>query len=132
MRLHQPTQSTRITINRKIVTALCAALLATVAARAEGQYAGAATNSSAYPSPATAMPSVTSAGHLESTGTTSLNRLVTDLKHGGYVIVLRHGATNPNQADTDPFHLENISLQRLLSAQGREDAAAVGDAFRKL
>lgn len=131
MRLRQPTQPSPITRSRQIV-AICTALLATIAARSEGQYGGAATGSVAYPGSATAMPSVTSASRLETTATTSVNRLVTDLKHGGYVIVLRHGATNQNQADTDPFHLENISAQRVLSAQGRQDAAAVGDAFRKL
>ena len=132
MRLRQLTQPNPVTINRKILVVLCAALLATIAERAEGQYTGAATNSGAYPGSATAMPSVTSAGRFDATGTTSLNKLVTDLKLGGYVIVLRHGATNADQADTDPFHLENISSQRLLSAQGRADAAAVGDAFRRL
>jgi len=54
------------------------------------------------------------------------------MKQGGYVIVLRHGATNPNQADTDPLHLANIASQRVLSAQGREVAARVGDSFRTL
>ena len=131
MSLRQLTQPSSITINPKIVAAVCAALLAVTATRAEGQYSGTATTAS-YPGSATAMPSVTSASRPEATGTSNLNRLVTDLKHGGYVIVLRHGATNPNQADTDPFHLENISAQRLLSEQGREAASAVGDAFRKL
>ena len=131
MSLRQLTQPSPITIKAKIVTALCAALLAASATSAEGQYTGTATATTYSGSP-TAMPSVTSAGRLEATGTSSLNRLVTDLKHGGYVIVLRHGATNPNQADTDPFHLENISAQRRLSEQGREAASAVGDAFRKL
>ena len=131
MRLRKPTQPSPITRSRQIV-AICTALLATIAARSEAQYTGAATGSVAYPGSATAMPSVTSASRAETTGTTSVNRLATDLKHGGYVIVLRHGATNQNQADTDPFHLENISSQRLLSAQGRQDAEAVGNAFRKL
>ena len=129
MSLRQLPQPRPITIKTRIVTALCAALLAASATRAEGQYAGTATTYSGSPA---AMPSATSAGRLEATGTSSLNRLVTDLKHGGYVIVLRHGATNPDQADTDPFHLQNISAQRLLSEQGREAASAVGDAFRKL
>jgi len=120
MSLRQLTQPSSITTKAKIVTALCAALLPAIATRAEGQYSGTATTAS-YPGSTAAMPS-----------TSNLNRLVTDLKHGGYVIVLRHGATNQNQADTDPFHLENISAQRLLSEQGREAAAAVGDAFRKL
>jgi len=70
--------------------------------------------------------------HLEVLGTVDLGRLVTNMKQGGYVIVLRHGATNPNQADTDPFHRDNIGSQRLLSAQGREVATRVGDSFRKL
>ena len=70
--------------------------------------------------------------HLEVLGSANLGSLVTAMKQGGYVIVLRHGATNPNQADTDPFHRDNISAQRLLSAQGREVATRVGDSFRKL
>jgi hypothetical protein len=28
------------------------------------------------------------------------------LRGGGHVIVIRHGATPPDQADTDPLHLE--------------------------
>jgi phosphohistidine phosphatase SixA/plastocyanin len=70
--------------------------------------------------------------HLEVLGSANLDRLVNEMKKGGYVIVLRHGATNPNQADTDPFHRDNISAQRLLSPQGREIATRVGDAFRLL
>lgn len=70
--------------------------------------------------------------HLEVLGSVDLNRLVTAMKQGGYVIVLRHGATNANQADTDPLHRDNIASQRLLSAQGREVATRVGDSFRKL
>ena len=70
--------------------------------------------------------------HIEVLGSVDLGRLVTAMKHGGYVIVLRHGATNPNQADTDPFHRDNIGAQRLLSAQGREIAVRVGDSFRIL
>ncbi len=70
--------------------------------------------------------------HIEVLGSVDLGRLVTAMKQGGYVIVLRHGATNPNQADTDPLHRDNIGAQRLLSAQGREIAVRVGDAFRTL
>ncbi len=71
-------------------------------------------------------------GHLEVLGSVDLNRLVTAMKQGGYVIVLRHGATNPNQADTDPLHRDNIASQRLLSPQGREIATRVGNSFRVL
>jgi phosphohistidine phosphatase SixA/plastocyanin len=70
--------------------------------------------------------------HIEVLGSVDLGRLVTAMKQGGYVIVLRHGATNPNQADTDPLHRDNISAQRLLSPQGREIATRVGDSFRLL
>ena len=70
--------------------------------------------------------------HLEVLGSVDLGRLVTAMKQGGYVIVLRHGATNPNQADTDPLHRDNIAAQRLLSAQGREIATRVGNSFRVL
>jgi len=70
--------------------------------------------------------------HLEVLGSVDDGRLVTAMKQGGYVIVLRHGATNPDQADTDPLHRENIASQRLLSAQGRAVATQVGDSFRKL
>jgi broad specificity phosphatase PhoE len=49
---------------------------------------------------------------------------------GGYVTVFRHGATNPDQADTDPLHIENIAKQRQLNDKGRADAKAVGEALK--
>jgi phosphohistidine phosphatase SixA/plastocyanin len=70
--------------------------------------------------------------HLEVLGSVDLSRLVIAMKQGGYVIVLRHGATNANQADTDPLHRDNIASQRLLSQQGREMATRVGNSFRIL
>jgi len=48
------------------------------------------------------------------------------------VIVLRHGATNRDQADTDPLNPDNVAKQRLLSAQGREQAKQLGTAFNVL
>jgi phosphohistidine phosphatase SixA len=57
---------------------------------------------------------------------------VTSLKQGGYVIVFRHGATNRNQADTDPLDPSNVSKQRLLSEKGRKQAEQVGVSFKKL
>jgi hypothetical protein len=41
------------------------------------------------------------------------------MRQGEQVIVLRHGATHTDQADTDPFHLENVAQQRQLTDQGR-------------
>jgi broad specificity phosphatase PhoE len=54
------------------------------------------------------------------------------MRQGGYVIVLRHGATPTDQADTDPLHLENVAQQRQLNDQGRQQARTMGAAMRKL
>ena len=64
--------------------------------------------------------------------TVDMKTLVTALKQGGYVIVFRHGATNREQADTDPLNHDNIAQQRLLSDKGKEVARQVGDAFKTL
>lgn len=56
--------------------------------------------------------------------------LAQSLRAGGYVIVIRHGATNADMADTDPLNDENIAKQRQLSAKGEEAAKALGDAFK--
>ena len=64
--------------------------------------------------------------------TTDASSVATELKKGGYVIVMRHGATNRDQADTDPLNPDNVAKQRLLSEKGREQAKQVGDAFKKL
>jgi phosphohistidine phosphatase SixA len=58
--------------------------------------------------------------------------LIPKLKDGGYVLFLRHPQTNPDQADTDPFHLENTNAQRQLTDEGRSQAKAIGEAFRAL
>ncbi len=52
------------------------------------------------------------------------------LRPGGYVIVFRHGATYPDQADTDPLHDDNIAKQRQLNDKGRADAKEVGEVLR--
>ena len=54
------------------------------------------------------------------------------LQGGGHVMVLRHGATNPDQADTDPLNIKDISKQRHLNEQGRALARSIGDSMRKL
>ncbi len=64
--------------------------------------------------------------------TVDMKTLVMELKQGGYVIVFRHGATNRDQADTDPLNHDNIAQQRLLSDKGKEVARQVGDAFKTL
>ena len=58
--------------------------------------------------------------------------LAAALRAGGFVIVVRHGATFPDQADTDPLHPDNITAQRNLNDKGKASAAALGDAFRQI
>jgi len=53
------------------------------------------------------------------------------LRAGDLVIVVRHGATFPDQADTDPFNLGNIAAQRNLNDKGKALAKAFGDALRQ-
>jgi phosphohistidine phosphatase SixA len=62
----------------------------------------------------------------------SQTELLTALRAGGYVIVFRHGATYPDQADTEPLNFGNIEKQRQLNDDGRAKARVVGEAFRKL
>ena len=64
--------------------------------------------------------------------TVDMKALVASMKHGGYVIVFRHGATNRDQADTDPLNYDNVAKQRLLSESGKKVAVQVGDSFKKL
>src|SRR5260370_1162825 len=52
------------------------------------------------------------------------------LRGGGYIIVLRHGATHADQADTDPLNLDNVAKQRQLNDTGRADAKMVGEVFK--
>jgi hypothetical protein len=41
------------------------------------------------------------------------------LRAGGFVIVFRHCATLPNQADTDPLNFDDLAAQRNLNDKGR-------------
>src|SRR5215831_4152929 len=59
-------------------------------------------------------------------------QLVESLRSGGYVIVVRHGATFSDQADTDPFNFDNIAKQRNLNEKGKVLAEAFGDAIRQV
>jgi broad specificity phosphatase PhoE len=57
--------------------------------------------------------------------------LATALRAGGLVILVRHGATFPDQADTDPLHPENIAAQRNLNDNGKALAKSFGEALRQ-
>jgi hypothetical protein len=54
------------------------------------------------------------------------------LRAGGHVIVIRHGATFPDQADTDPLNTDNIAKQRQLNPKGEDAAKALGAAFKQI
>ena len=58
--------------------------------------------------------------------------LVRSLRAGGNVIVIRHGATDPDGADTDPLNHDKIAKQRQLSAKGEAAAVALGEAFKSI
>ncbi|MGB9314319.1 MAG: histidine phosphatase family protein [Pseudolabrys sp.] len=60
------------------------------------------------------------------------NELVKSLRAGGLVIVVRHGATFADQADTDPLNFDNIAAQRNLNDKGKALATAFGGAFRQI
>lgn len=58
--------------------------------------------------------------------------LVTALRQGGYVLVMRHASSpeaKPDKTTADP---ENTNLERQLDQTGRDTARAMGEAFKKL
>jgi phosphohistidine phosphatase SixA len=55
-----------------------------------------------------------------------------ELRAGDLVIVVRHGATFPDQADTDPLNFDNIAAQRNLNDKGKALARAFGEALRQV
>ena len=57
--------------------------------------------------------------------------LVERLRRGGYVLALRHAATDQSMAD-NTRDLRDCSKQRNLSAAGRRQAQAIGHALRRL
>jgi phosphohistidine phosphatase SixA len=57
--------------------------------------------------------------------------IATALCGGDLIIVVRHGATFPDQADTDPLNFDNIAAQRNLNDKGKALAKAFGDAIRR-
>src|SRR6201997_2834430 len=54
------------------------------------------------------------------------------LRAGGLVILVRHGATFPDKADTDPLNFDNIAAQRNLNDKGKMLAKQFGDSLRQV
>jgi phosphohistidine phosphatase SixA len=61
-----------------------------------------------------------------------LGSLVSSLKAGGHVIVIRHVATDDSQKDIYPFKFDDMTSQRQLSEAGREVARQSGAAFKRI
>ena len=58
--------------------------------------------------------------------------LVEALKRGGYVLLMRHAATEHVAPDAQLFNLRDCSTQRGLSEEGREQARLIGKSFARL
>lgn len=54
------------------------------------------------------------------------------LQRGGVILVIRHAATDQSKPDHDPVDLNDCRTQRNLSAQGRREAALIGQGARRL
>jgi phosphohistidine phosphatase SixA len=63
---------------------------------------------------------------------TELTRLLPDIKQGGYVLVVRHVATDDGQKDVYPFVYDDMKKQRQLSEEGRKVARQMGSAIKEL
>ena len=53
------------------------------------------------------------------------------LKKPGHVVLLRHSNAPGSQTESDDMNFKDCSIQRNLDADGKAQAARIGDAFRK-
>ena len=58
--------------------------------------------------------------------------LLAALQRGGHVLYFRHTATDFSRGDSGMRAYDDCANQRLLSAQGRADATAIGERIRAL
>lgn len=61
-----------------------------------------------------------------------LGAALAGLRQGGYVLYFRHGLTDQGGADDAEADLTRCETQRNLSAAGRQQATAIGQAFKAL
>jgi phosphohistidine phosphatase SixA len=61
----------------------------------------------------------------------ALQQMLPELRKGGYVLYFRHAATRLDQQDQQPITLEDCATQRNLSDEGRDQAEAIGAAFKQ-
>ena len=57
--------------------------------------------------------------------------LVEALREGGYVVYLRHAATDRSKEDDPVLDLDDCATQRNLSEDGRDQSREIGEAFRR-
>jgi phosphohistidine phosphatase SixA len=78
------------------------------------------------------MPAVVLAAFLLAiAGAASANEALWNrLKQGGYVLLIRHAATEQGVGDPPGFRLDDCATQRNLSAEGRAQARRLGEALR--
>ena len=80
-----------------------------------------------------AMPSIA-----QTTGATAASaekkptEIVELIKAGGYVLYFRHTQTDNNTKDTDLSNMKDCSKQRILNAEGKENAGKLGKAVAAL
>jgi phosphohistidine phosphatase SixA len=58
--------------------------------------------------------------------------LMDELRHGGYVLVMRHASSPANPPDKSAADPENVTLERQLDEKGRMTAEAMGRAFKSM
>jgi phosphohistidine phosphatase SixA len=77
---------------------------------------------------------VAGCGGAETPSDTQLDavQLVEALQGGGYVVYLRHAATDPSEEDAGVVEVDDCSTQRNLTAAGRKQARVIGRSFRTL
>ena len=73
-----------------------------------------------------------STGALQAQSSQSADALGASLKHGGYVIVMRHASSPREAPDAKIANKDNTKLERQLDETGRSTAAAMGKAIRDL
>lgn len=70
--------------------------------------------------------------HTASAQTLTGEALVRALRHGGYVLVVRHASSPREAPDATTADADNVNRERQLDAKGRTAAASMGAALRAL
>lgn len=71
-------------------------------------------------------------GAAPATGAPLASNLIDGLRHGGYVLVMRHAHAPARPPDKGAAHPGNIKLERQLDGKGRIEAESMGRAFKAM